>query len=395
MDTEYDVLVVGAGPGGSTAARFAAEGGAKTLMIEKRQEIGTHVRCGEGIAKGLLDQAQIPIDRSWIAGEMDGARVYSPAGHTFEVDESKAGAEVGFVVERDLFDRKLAELAGMAGADIEVKTSATGFIKEDGKIVGMTIIRKGEPVEVRAKIIIGADGFESQVGRWADIDTSLSTNDIMTCVQYRLTNIECDPKYTEFYAGSAAPGGYIWIFPKSATTANVGIGIGGDRVKNPGDPKKYLDDWIAKNPKLKNGKQLDMISGGCSVCAPLDSVVTDNVMLVGDAARMIDPMTGGGIAHACLAGRFAGMVAAEGIKIQDYSKEFFQKYEKLWRAEIEEKLFLNWMAKEKCVTLPDETFDKLIKLLDMVGMENISVFNILNAIKEHHPELVEEFQDLI
>lgn len=395
MDTEYDVLVVGAGPGGSTAARFAAEGGAKTLLIEKRQEIGTHVRCGEGIAQGLLDQAQIPIDKSWIAAEMDGARIYSPAGHTFEVDESKAGAEVGFVIERDLFDRKLAELAAKAGADIEVKTSATNFIREDGKIVGMKVISKGEPVEIRAKIIIGADGFESQVGRWAGIDTTLAPSDIMSCVQYRLTNIDCDPKFTEFYAGSEAPGGYIWVFPKSDNTANVGIGVGGNIVKQGGDPKKYLDAWIAKNPKMQNAKQLDMVGGGCSVCAPLDSVVTDNVMLVGDAARMIDPMTGGGIAHACLAGRFAGIVAAEGIKKQDYSKEFFQKYEKLWRAELEEKLFRNWMAKEKLVTISDEVFDTLIKLLDTIGMENITVFNILAAIKERHPELVEEFQDLI
>ena len=395
MDAEYDVLVIGAGPGGSTAARFAAEGGAKTLMIEKRQEIGTHVRCGEGIARGLLEQAEIPIDESWIAAEMDGARIVSPGGHSFDVDESSAGSEVGFVVERDLFDRKLAELAAKAGADIEVKTSAIGFIKEDGKLVGMKLICKGEPVEVRAKIFIGADGFESQVGRWAGIDTTLDVSDIMTCVQYRLTNIECDPKYTEFYAGSAAPNGYIWIFPKSATTANVGIGMGGQAVKQGGDPKKYLDQWIANNPKMKNAKQLDMISGGCSVCAPLDSVVADNIMLVGDAARMIDPMTGGGIAHACLAGRFAGGVAAEGIKIGDYSKEFFQKYEKLWRAEIEEKLFLNWMAKEKLVTISDEVFDTLIKLLAEVGMENISVINILAVIKERHPELIEEFQDLI
>ncbi len=395
MDAEYDVLVIGAGPGGSTAARFAAEGGAKTLMIEKRQEIGTHVRCGEGIARGLLEQAEIPIDESWIAAEMDGARIVSPGGYSFDVDESKAGAEVGFVVERDLFDRKLAELAGMAGVDIEVKTSAIEFIKEDGKLVGMKLISKGEPVEVRAKIFIGADGFESQVGRWAGIDTTLDVKDIMTCVQYRLTNIECDPKYTEFYAGSAAPNGYIWIFPKSATTANVGIGMGGQAVKQGGDPKKYLDEWIANNPKMKNAKQLDMIAGGCSVCAPLDSIVADNIMLVGDAARMIDPMTGGGIAHACLAGRFAGGVAAEGIKNQDYSKEFFQKYEKLWRAEIEEKLFLNWMAKEKLVTISDEVFDTLIKLLSEVGMDNISVINILAVIKERHPELIEEFQDLI
>ncbi len=395
MEKEYDVIVVGGGPGGSTAARFAAEGGAKVLMIEKRQEIGTHVRCGEGLAKGLLDHAKIPLDRSWIACEVDGARIVSPGGKVFEVDEAKAGNETGYVIERDLFDRALARLAAEAGADVEVKTSATGIWKENGKIVGLHLINKGEKVDVRCKIIIGADGYESQVGRWAGIDTNIAPNDIMTCVQYRLTNIEVDDKYTEFYAGSCAPGGYIWVFPKNRDTANVGIGLGGHIVKEGGDPKKYLDAWIAKNPKMKNARQLDMVAGGCSINAPLDSVVADNVMLVGDAARMIDPMTGGGIAHACLSGRFAGMVAVDALKAGDCSKEYFQRYEKLWRAEIEEKLFRNWMAKEKVQKISDETFDKLIGLLNEVGMENISVFNILKAIKDRYPELVKEFEDLL
>ncbi len=395
MDAEYDVVVVGAGPGGSSAAKFAALGGAKTLLIEKRQEIGTHVRCGEGLARDLLVQAEIPLDRTWIAAEMDGARIISPGGKKFEVDESRAGNEVGYVIERDLFDRALAALAGEAGAHIEVKTSATGVIKENGKIVGLKLIHKGEPKEVRCKIIIGADGYESQVGRWAGIDTTIADTDIMTCVQYRLTNIDIDPKYTEFYAGSAAPGGYIWVFPKNKNTANVGIGLGAHIVKHGGQPKEFLDRWIAKQPGMKNARQLDMVAGGCSINAPLDSVVCDNVMLVGDAARIIDPMTGGGIAHACLSGRDAGKVAAEAIKAGDYSKEFFQKYEKAWRSALEEKLFRNWMAKEKVQKLSDETFDTLIGLLTEVGMENISVFNILKAIREKAPELVKEFEDLL
>ncbi|MDD4307204.1 MAG: NAD(P)/FAD-dependent oxidoreductase [Thermoplasmata archaeon] len=395
MQKEYDVIVVGAGPGGSTAARFAAMGGAKTLLIEKRQEIGTHVRCGEGLAKGLLDMAEIPVDRNWIACEVDGARIISPGGMKFEVDEAKAGNETGYVIERDLFDRALAKLAGEAGADIKVKTSALGIWKENGKIVGLHLISNGEKHDVRCKIIIGADGYESQVGRWAGIDTTIADSDIMTCVQYRLTNIQIDSKYTEFYAGSCAPGGYIWVFPKNENTANVGIGLGAHIVKHGGEPKEYLDRWIAKQPGMKNAVQLDMVAGGCSINAPLDSVVCDHVMLVGDAARMIDPMTGGGIAHACMSGMQAGKVAADAIKAKDYSKQFFQTYEKAWRGKIEEKLFRNWMATEKVQKLSDETFDKLIGLLAEVGMENISVFNILKAIKDRYPELVKEFEDLL
>ena len=198
MDAEYDVVVVGAGPGGSSAAKFAALGGAKTLLIEKRQEIGTHVRCGEGLARDLLVQAEIPLDRTWIAAEMDGARIISPGGKKFEVDESRAGNEVGYVIERDLFDRALAALAGEAGAHIEVKTSATGVIKENGKIVGLKLIHKGEPKEVRCKIIIGADGYESQVGRWAGIDTTIADTDIMRSEERRVGK-ECRSRWSPYH----------------------------------------------------------------------------------------------------------------------------------------------------------------------------------------------------
>ena len=92
-----DVLVVGAGPAGSMTAKWAAKGGADVLLIEKRQEIGSPVRCGEGISKAKLPELGIKVDSKWIAREVRGAKIISPDGFTFVVDEKQAGNEVGWV----------------------------------------------------------------------------------------------------------------------------------------------------------------------------------------------------------------------------------------------------------------------------------------------------------
>ncbi|NLT38479.1 MAG: NAD(P)/FAD-dependent oxidoreductase [Methanomassiliicoccus sp.] len=392
---EHDVVVVGAGPAGSMTAKWAALGGADVLMIEKRQEIGSPVRCGEGISKQWLEEVGITVDPKWVAREVRGAKIVSPSGHTFLVDEKNAGNEVGWVVDRVFFDKALARDAARAGADILLKTSATSLIKEDGKIVGVRAQSYGEPVEIRAKCVVGADGYESQIGRWAGIDTSLTTADIDTCYQYRLTNIDYDPDYCEFTLGSAAPGGYVWVFPKDEDTANVGIGVQLSKVKSPGDPKMYLDRFIAKNPGLKKGKPLEAVAGAVSICAPLDSVCVDNLMLVGDSARMIDPITGGGISISCVAGKFAGKVLAKGVMAGDLSMNVLQEYEKAWRDRYENKLWRNWMAKEKLTTLSDEVLDQLVHTMTMVGVEKLSVQSLLAVVKAHHPDLVKEFEDLI
>ena len=99
-----DILVVGGGPGGSMAAKFCAQGGLDTLMIEKKAEIGAPLRCAEGVSKKWLDEVGIKPDPAWIRANMKGAIIKSPDGTSFQLDESKAGAEVGYVLERHLFD---------------------------------------------------------------------------------------------------------------------------------------------------------------------------------------------------------------------------------------------------------------------------------------------------
>ena len=393
---ECDVVVVGAGPGGSMAAKYAAEGGAKTILIEKKAEIGAPLRCAEGVSKKWLAELGIDADPAWARADMAGAIIRSPNGTVFQLDESKAGAEVGYVLERHLFDKRLAEGAAAAGAKILMRTGCTGAIKDkDGKLIGIKARLMGDEIEIYAKCVIAADGYESQVGRWAGIDTSLKLNDIDTCIQYRMTNIEFEPNFCEFVIGSAAPGGYIWIFPKSKTEANVGIGVMASKCKIGADPKYYLDKFINTDPRFKNGQILEIVGGMVSTIPGLDETVADNLMLVGDAARIIDPITGGGIAHACRSGKYAGEVAADCLKKGDFSKKALMAYEKKWRDRMEDKLYRNWMAKERFATLDDKTLDELIQLIKDSDIGEVNVYNLLKIVKEKYPKVVEGFEDLI
>lgn len=348
----YDVIVIGAGPAGSIAAKTAAEKGLNVLLVEKRQEIGVPVRCAEGVSKEAISRF-VDVDRKWIAAEVKGAKVYSPDGTEVQMTEEMAGDEVGFVLERKIFDRYLAKLAGRAGADVVVKTTATGIERgKDGLKVNFR--RMGEEFSEEAKIIIGADGVESRVGKWAGIDTTLKTDELEVCVQYLMTGIEFDPEYSYFWFGNEiAPGGYVWLFPKGNSTANVGIGILPKMAKL--SAREYLDNFVKEN--YSEGEVIEMVAGGVPVKGPVKTAVADNVMLAGDAARHSDPITGGGIANAMKAGFFAGGVAAEAIEKGDYSKKMLAKYDELWKNDFGKSLHRNKILQQKLIKMDDKTLN--------------------------------------
>jgi digeranylgeranylglycerophospholipid reductase len=390
-----DIVVVGGGPGGSMASKYAALGGLDVIMLEKKAEIGSPLRCAEGVSKKWLAEIGVEPDPKWICADMAGATIRSPGGYTFQLDESKAGSEVGYVLERHMFDKTLAEQAAAAGAKIMMRTGCTGVIRKDGKLVGIKARSLGENIEIYAKCVVAADGFESQVARWAGIDTKLDPKDIDTCIQYRMTNIDIDPKYCEFVIGSEAPGGYIWIFPKGERKANVGIGVQVAKCKHGADPKYYLDKFIEKDERLRKGQILEIVAGGVSTCPGMEDTTADNLVIVGDAARIIDPITGGGIAHACLTGMYAGKVLVECAKRNDFSKNALKPYEKTWRDRMEDKLYRNWMAKERFAALSDDILDDLVKMMGDANIGEVNVHNLLKAVKAKYPQVVEGFEDLI
>lgn len=391
---DTDVLVVGAGPGGSTAARFAARKGARTLLIEKRQEIGSPVRCAEGIATSWMEECEVPLDPGWVVCTPQGARIFAPNGNFAVISSGHAGDEVGLVIERTLFDKALAGYAAEAGAQILLKTYASGVIASNGTVCGISGKSMGEDIEIHAGVTIAADGFESQVGRWAGLQTGLETRDIIATFQYRLCNIECNPSYCDFYVGSCAPGGYIWVFPKGAGTANVGIGVAASRLREPGQTKAMLDRWITGKPEFSRGQALEMVAGGISKNKPLPAMVSSGLMLVGDSARLINPLTGGGIVNACISGKLAGETAAEAVKCGDNGEKFLRKYDRAWHARMQKSHIRNWKAKEKFDTLDDGTFNRIIQTLSE-AKPHANSLSLLMALVRKHPALVADFVDML
>ncbi|MEM0140233.1 MAG: digeranylgeranylglycerophospholipid reductase [Ferroplasma sp.] len=393
----YDVLVIGAGPAGSSAARYTSRYGLKTLMIEKRPDIGSPVRCGEGVSKAWMPEVDIKPQAHWISDEVKGARIYGPSEKkAITLGAESAGNEVGFVIERDKFDKHIATLAAEEGADVWIKSPAVSVIKDGNRVVGAKVRHNAEIVDIRAKMVIAADGFESEFGRWAGMKSLiLKKNDIISALEYRMENVDSNPDFTDFYLGSIAPAGYLWVFPKGPHEANVGIGVTINKMKDRLDVKNYLDSWIKSHPGYAKGRIIEQISGGVSVNRVKDKMSMPGLLVIGDAARLIDPITGGGIANGMISGKFAAQVSKNAIEENNFSEQMMKTYDDMVKAKFERKHLRNWFAKEKLATLSDDTLDKLVDVISEVRIKDISVEEILKAVQSKYPELVSQLEDLI
>lgn len=390
---EYDVVVVGSGPAGSVTARFAAESGAKVLIIERRQEVGVPVLCGEGISK-QVDDFKVLKGRRWIANNMDGARIFSPDGTMVKLSAEMAGNETGYVLYRDIFDQDLARGAARAGANLMLNTCAVDLLKENGKIKGVKARHFDEDIDIKADVVVGADGVESRVGRWAGMKTTLKPSDLEICAQYTLTNVDVEREYCDFYLGKKiAPGGYVWIFPKGNDVANVGIGILAS-LSTPGLPTKLLDKFISSHPELKKGEPVRFLAGAVSVSEPYESV-RDNLLLVGDAARQVDPITGGGLMASIEAGKIAGETIGRAVEMEKFDKEMLSAYEKAVEAAFYKKLKRNYMVKEIMLGFEDKTLNMLADSLKDVKFDEINTLGLVKALVSKHPSLLMKLRPLI
>jgi digeranylgeranylglycerophospholipid reductase len=332
---KYDAIVVGAGTAGCLAAKTMAEKGLKVTIIEKKPkaEIGEKI-CGDALGDHHLKTLGLDFPTGGeFEAKIDGIKIFSPDENTIFTIADKDF--VGHLLNRRLFGQWLLKKATDKGALLQDNMNLRAPIIEKGSVVGITAknMKTGKVSEMRSKVVVDATGYFAMVRKQLPaemgLEHDLANDDVEACYREirQLKQETKDTRYCEIYLNQkSSPGGYVWVFPKGGARVNVGIGAI-MRLGYP-NPKEQLYKTTLGKPMYEGSKVLNAGSWFDPVRRPLDNMVGNGVVLVGDAASLVNPIHGGGIGPSMLSGFFAGQQIAEALSKGEPTKEALWGYNK-------------------------------------------------------------------
>ena len=378
-----DTVVIGAGPAGTACAKKLAEAGFSVKVYDKRAEIGSPKRCGEGLSEAS-QQFVGKIPERCIAQKIKGARLYAPDGRYLDA----ILPEGGFVLERKVFDKWLAEEAIKAGAAVQANTFVSGLLKDSkGFFTGVKGEFMGNEFEEKARVVVCATGAESPL-RNQVLGVYSKVNLIDSCVQYEMANVDMVPDLIHIYlSGVLAPRGYVWVFPKGEHRANVGLGI----VPQEKKPGVFLAEFFKEHPEISKGSIIEVNAGCVPVGGMIKDMAANGFLLCGEAANHVNPIHGGGIKEAVISGQMAADVIAECLKKNDVSKKALNKYNDNWWELRGNHLKRVEKLRETLEKLSDQDLNDLVDALkpeDIIEFARGAKLSILAKVLMRKPRLI-------
>jgi digeranylgeranylglycerophospholipid reductase len=348
----YDVVVVGAGPIGSTFARKMAQKGFKVGMLEKKRDIGVPLQCAGLLGTKVKGLNVLPPE--FIINKVCGAQMYSPSHHLLSVAKSETAA---YVLDRVEYDKFLAQSAVESGVDLYLNHN----VKEVDTEKGIVQVNNGKN-RIQGDIIVGADGHRSLISKKFN-----STAETIPAAQFlvdfgkNLLNTE----YVRLYVNSKISPGFIWIIPLSESTARVGLF--GNRPYN--DLKTILKEFLNKNKEFQGFSIIKKYHGMIPVNDPKKKIVKDRAILLGDAASQIKPTTGGGLTMGFNCVNMAVEPSSKALDNGDIKilREYERDYRKKYKNEINNQLNVQKIFK----SLTDNDLDQMFLKLKEDGAEDL------------------------
>jgi len=385
----YDIVVVGGGPAGSSAAYSAAKNGAKVALLEKEESIAQSVRTSGVTWIENAEKLGIPPD---CYNKIKNYAFCSPNNQVI-IHDSEPRAAVLDV--RKTF-QWLAQQAAKVGADIFVNTIVNDIIKDNnGKIIGVKASSDKEEIEFKSKIVIDASGFQSVVAKSLGLVKQWKRFGVGAEYEAFAENVDADTWW--LLVGQVySPSGYAWIFPLSHNKIRIGVGVG--KPESSVDPTERLKELLEKKPgPIKNLGKITPIEFHYGLI-PNEGLtrktVYDNLILVGDSAGQANPLVLEGIRYAIQFGRVAGKVAVNAIESGDTSEKALTPYAEIWKKEILSKIKSASKVQKRWIGLSDEEWDKEIDIIKELKPNEFIDFikadfglSYMIKLATHHPKL--------
>lgn len=390
-------MVVGGGPTGSNAARLLAKAGWRVLLLEEHPHVGLPVQCAGLVTPRTFDHTPFPIGDLW-QNDLTGARVVAPDGTAIEFDARTPHAQA---MDRARFDQRMAEHAQRAGVELWTAAKAVGAERDAAGVTvrvqleaakGLGAGRGGPEgalgppssasrppdgeVSVRCRLLVGADGIRSMVARWFGFPP---VGEVVSCYEAELCGVHLPndkPGIIPMFAGQAqAPGFFSWIIPVGTDAAGrprARAGLAVAPGMNVHSAKAHYERMFTdahSAPYLEGANSSYLIVGGIPL-GLRDRLVDDRVMLVGDAAGMAKPTSGGGIYYGLVASEMLVQVAQRGLRSDRLGRGDLAAYERRVRRVIGRELRKGWRLRALYKRFSDADFNRLARLLDTPAARN-------------------------